>query len=611
MAEEDKEKTAFYTDQGTYCYTKMLFRMKNAGATYQRLGDSTFQSQIGRNLKAYVDNMVIKSKDEKMLLADIAETFDNLKKINMKLNPKKCSFRVKEGNFLGYMVTSEGFRANPKKTKDLADLQSPRTLKEMQSLSEKLASLNRFFAKSAERSLPFFNTLKNIIKENKREYRWMEEAEEAFQQIKKLILDHPSLTSPWPKETLYAYLTVSAEAVSAVLLTDRKGRQCLMQYVSRTLNEAERNYAPMEKLALSLIHMTRRLRRYFEAHPVKLIIDQPIKHILNKTESFVKLAKYTVELGAYNIMFVPRNAVKGQVLADFLSEAPKGEKEELYFWMPEVPIEKDDVESWTLFTDGASKGQEVHTVVEEEWNNWMIPIIRCLEERTWLNDKMKHDVYEPRLVSTQWNRGSQATGKDHWQRDEHNSGSPPSKRHGRKGQQEFDGGYQTLIERERASWVDELPDVLWAHQTSIKQSNGEKPFSLTYGSEAVIPAEIGIPTYQTLMIREEYNEDEMRLNLDLLQERRETTAIREARYKTKMEQYYNKKVRPSGFRTQEFVFRRNKASMVEDQGKLGPKWEGPYRVVKAYDNGSYKLLTLEDKEVPRTWHAINLRKCYM
>ncbi|GKD35376.1 reverse transcriptase domain-containing protein [Tanacetum coccineum] len=146
MAKEDEEKTAFYTEQGTYCYTKMPFGLKNAGATYQRLVDSVFQSQIGRNLEAYVDDMVIKSKEETGLLADIAETFEGLKTINMKLNPKKCSFGVEEGKFLGYMVTSEGIRANPKKTKAISDLQSPKTLKEMQSLSGKLASLNRFIS---------------------------------------------------------------------------------------------------------------------------------------------------------------------------------------------------------------------------------------------------------------------------------------------------------------------------------------------------------------------------------------------------------------------------------------------------------------------------------
>nr|GFA27913.1 hypothetical protein [Tanacetum cinerariifolium] len=107
-------------------------------------------------------------------------------------------------------------------------------------------------------------------------------------------MDLPSLTSPWEKETMYAYLAISAEAVSAVLLTDRKGRQCSVQYVSRTLSKAERNYAPMEKMALSLIHMTRRLRR---------------------------------------------------------------REEELYFRMPEVALKKDDTESWTLFTDEASSSK--------------------------------------------------------------------------------------------------------------------------------------------------------------------------------------------------------------------------------------------------------------
>ncbi|GKE83768.1 reverse transcriptase domain-containing protein [Tanacetum coccineum] len=112
LAREDEEKMVFYTDQGTYCYTKMPFGLKSVGATYKRLVDTDFQSQIGRNLEAYVDDMVIKSKDEKMLLADITKTFDNLRKINMKLNPKKCSFSVEKGKFLGYMVTSDGIHAN-------------------------------------------------------------------------------------------------------------------------------------------------------------------------------------------------------------------------------------------------------------------------------------------------------------------------------------------------------------------------------------------------------------------------------------------------------------------------------------------------------------------
>ncbi|GJU64332.1 reverse transcriptase domain-containing protein [Tanacetum coccineum] len=114
-----------------------------------------------------------------------------------------------------------------------------------------------------------------------------------------------------------------------------------------------------------------------------------------------------------------------------------------------------------------------------------------------------------------------------------------------------------------------------------------------------------------ISVEQSTKQEEMRLNLDLIQERRETTAIREAKYKKKVEQYYNKRVRPVSFKVGDFVYRRNEASRVENQGKLGPNWEGPYRVVEAYENGSYKLCTMNNQEVPHTWHTINLRNCFM
>ena len=102
MAEEDEEKTTFYTGKGVYCYKKMPFRLKNVGATYQSLVDKAFNKQIGRNLEAYVDDMVIMSRMEEDMFSEIQETFDQLRAINMKLNPKKCSFGVEEGQFLGH-----------------------------------------------------------------------------------------------------------------------------------------------------------------------------------------------------------------------------------------------------------------------------------------------------------------------------------------------------------------------------------------------------------------------------------------------------------------------------------------------------------------------------
>ncbi|GKB70771.1 reverse transcriptase domain-containing protein, partial [Tanacetum coccineum] len=116
MAEEDEEKMAFHTNQGVFCYTKMPFSLKNAGATYQRLVDKAFEKQIGRNLEVYVDDLVIKSHTEREILKDVEETFHNLRRINMKLNPKKCTFGAEEGAFLGHVVSMQGITACPEKS---------------------------------------------------------------------------------------------------------------------------------------------------------------------------------------------------------------------------------------------------------------------------------------------------------------------------------------------------------------------------------------------------------------------------------------------------------------------------------------------------------------
>ena len=105
MAEEDQEKTAFITSQGLYCYKVMPFELKNAEATYQRLVNKMFNRQISRNIEVYVDDILVKSKEELAHLDDLRETFATLKQYQMKLNPSKCVFGVASSKFLGFMVS--------------------------------------------------------------------------------------------------------------------------------------------------------------------------------------------------------------------------------------------------------------------------------------------------------------------------------------------------------------------------------------------------------------------------------------------------------------------------------------------------------------------------
>jgi hypothetical protein len=131
LAIDDKEKIAFITPFGIFCYTKMAFGLKNGGATYQKCVHAVLESQIGRNIEAYIDDIVVKSEKRGDLLDDFKETFDNLRKSKMMLNPKKCVFGVSSGKLLHYMVSSRGIDMNPKKVKAIENLQPPQTRKEI------------------------------------------------------------------------------------------------------------------------------------------------------------------------------------------------------------------------------------------------------------------------------------------------------------------------------------------------------------------------------------------------------------------------------------------------------------------------------------------------
>ncbi|GKA93817.1 reverse transcriptase domain-containing protein [Tanacetum coccineum] len=142
-------------------------------------------------------------------------------------------------------------------------------------------------------------------------------------------------------------------------------------------------------------------------------------------------------------------------------------------------------------------------------------------------------------------------------------------------------GIKARLEARSKNWMEELPHVLWAHRTMIKSSNGDTPFSLTYGTEAVIPAEIGMPTLRTAKVDLVQNNEALEINLDLLEERREEAAIREAKSKEKIEKYYNAKVRNTSFKPGDLVYRNNDASRAKDTGKLG------FQMVRTVrDNGS-------------------------
>nr|GEW10892.1 reverse transcriptase domain-containing protein [Tanacetum cinerariifolium] len=398
LAEADEEKTTFHTRQGVYCYKKMPFGLKNAGATYQRLMDKAFEGQIRRNIEVYVDDLVVKSYTESEIMRDIEETFCTLRKVNMMLNLKKCSFGLAEGVFLEYVITPEGIKPCSNKTEAVLKLPSPRTIKEVQSLNGKLASLNS--------SQP------------------------------------PTMR---PSEALVVGLRIAA----------RMGVKNIQVSVDSKLvaNQVLGTYVAKEDNMIKYLEIVKGLAEYImrEIHEESCSMHAGPRSVVAKA----------IRLG--------------------------------YYW---PTMHKDACDMIRKCSD-----RQIHR-----------PIIRPFSGKAW-------------------------------------EGQIFNSRHG------------LLHEVDRSK-----------------------------GSENNYRRTVDVVN----------NNEELRLNLDLLEERRERAAIYEAKAKSKMMKYYNARVRGVAFKPGDFVYRSNDVSHAAAGGKLGPKWEGPYEVIEALGNETYKLQFMDGTILPRT-----------
>jgi transposase InsO family protein len=167
------------------------------------------------------------------------------------------------------------------------------------------------------------------------------------------------------------------------------------------------------------------------------------------------------------------------------------------------------------------------------------------------------------------------------------------------------------FEEAKGKWVEELPSVMWTHRTTVRKSTGETPFALAYGVEVVIPLEVGMPTTRTTDFVVETNEDNLWKDLDLLEERRDLAVVRLASYQQQMRREHDKNIKPRVFQVGDLVLRKVMTNTRKgNEGKLGPNWEGPYKLISQAGVGSYRLEDLDGKPIPRPWNICNLRKYF-
>ncbi|GJZ19671.1 reverse transcriptase domain-containing protein [Tanacetum coccineum] len=560
----------------------------------------------------------------------------------------------------------------------------------------KWKSLNRFLAKSAEKSLPFFKTLKKCTK--KSDFLWTEEAEAAFKQMKEAAFKlHskllPMLTALEEQEELIVYLAASKEAVSAVLMTKREARQMPIYFVNRALRGPKVNYTVMEKLVLALVHASKRLRRYFQAYPITVITDQPIKNILSNPEvaadfiverpeeegqddsakeeeplparwtlftdgsscvdgcgagviltdpegvEFTYALRFQFEttnneaeyealiaglriaekMGVKNLEVnvdskLVANQVNGTYIAKETDMIKYLEKVKALtstfraFSIKQVPRSKNkkaDALSKMASTSFAHLSKqvlveelkeksvnerEVLTVVEEEGDTWMTPIHEYLTDETlpaerkkaraikrksqrfaiingilykksflgpWLRcvgpSQANYVLREIHEGSCSMHAGTRSVIAKalrigyYWptmhedaraliracQECQHFASVKHPQMNGlvERANWSLGEGIKARMGKDNKNWIEEISHVLWAYRTMMKTSNGDTPFSLTYGMEVVIPAEIGMPMFRTVELDIDKNDEALQINLELLEEKREQASIAEAKSK--------------------------------------------------------------------------------
>jgi hypothetical protein len=270
MKESDQLATSFITPFGMYCYITMPFGLRNVGATYQRCMNHVFGEHIGRTVEAYVDDIVVKTRKASDLFSDLETTFKCLKVKGVKLNPEKCVFGV-----------PRGIEANPEKIAPITNMGPIKDLKGVQRVMGCLAALSRFISRLGERGLPLFRLLRKTER-----FTWTPKAKEALGNLKALLTSAPILVPPAVGEALLIYVAATTQVVSAAIVVERREEghalpvQRLVYFISEVLSETKIRYPQIQKLLYTVVLTRRKLRHYFESHPVTVVSSFPLGEII-------------------------------------------------------------------------------------------------------------------------------------------------------------------------------------------------------------------------------------------------------------------------------------------------------------------------------------------
>ena len=297
----------------------MPFGLKNAGATYQRAATTLFHDMMHKDVEVYVDDMIVKSQGRADHLAALQRFFERIRQFRLRLNPKKCTFGVTSGKFLGHIVSEHGIEVDPEKIKVILDTPAPRNEKEIRGFLGRLQYISRFIARQTDICEPIFR-----LPRKNQPTVWNNDCQCAFEKIKECLLSPPVLVPPTPGRPLLLYLSVSDIALGCMLAQlDDSGNERAIYYPSKRMLEYECKYIMIKRLCLALVWATRRLRHYMTKYSILLVSQlDPLRYLFDRPVLTGRLMRWLVLLTEFDIQYMTQKSVKGSIVADHLASLP-------------------------------------------------------------------------------------------------------------------------------------------------------------------------------------------------------------------------------------------------------------------------------------------------
>ncbi|CAN6567999.1 unnamed protein product [Malus baccata var. baccata] len=490
MAQEDIHKAAFRCPGhvGAYKYLVMPFRLKNVGATYQRAMNAIFHDLIGQNMEVYIDDIVAKSKTEEQHLTDLRQALTRMRIHKLKMNPKKCVFGVRVGNFLGFLVHQRGVEVDKNKSRAIMESPSP--------------------------------------------------TKKAFDSIKAYLTSPPVLVPPQRGKPLKLYISASEKSIGSLLAQNNEGgKEQAVYYLSRILTEVETRYSSVERLWLALYFTASKLRHYMlPCHMHIIAKTDVIKYMLSKPMLMGRIGKWILALSKFSFQYVPQRAVKGQAIADFLAEHQKSQDEIINIprtlevtsiWIPP----SKDISDYQGNTNNRAEYEaliigleilmDLGAVEVEVFSNSELVINQLNGDFKCRHITMAGYYLAAKQLLSYWDfeisvnhvpRGSNLAANEMAQLA---LGVPIQERkygvdveiQRRSLPSILERGFsldaessnkilvniiKRMVTDSLEKWHEKLGNTLWAYRTSKRAGTGTTPYVLTFGQDAVLPMEINV-----------------------------------------------------------------------------------------------------------------------